>query len=531
MSFRGIDIRSSGDRVIVRAFLLDSANAIVTAAGATLRLYEVQSDGSLKSYDFSSNTFKTTGLTTETASLTHRQGNNNTTNTGVHTYALTTVSGFTRGNVYLAVVDHASAVPTRQVREFQYGEGEGDFTVDASGQVTVGVNNDKGDTVLAGTQSFDNAGQTANLPVNVKAWKDTAVDTYANDVQAAAASAASANNKAGANQTTLTGVVAKLGNPANVSLANDIAANLAAIQNIQKNTFIGTNVPPVLELPDAGSEAVALTVTFADETGAPADIDAGASPTVVLVNNAGTSRAGRLSAWAHPATGKYTATYTSTAGDALETLHWEFTGTVNAKLRRHVLSTQLVDTTAVDYTSADRTRDAQTASDVAAIKLKTDNLPADPADASDIAAAFNTVNASLTTISGYVDTEVAAIKLVTDHLATALETVGGGVYRFTAPALAQAPAGGSGSGGVAGPGSDVCTLTVTRPDGVTPIADADVWLTATAGSPTPAVAGTRQTDSNGRVTFLLDAGATYYLWAQKDGEQDVRGLAFVAEAD
>jgi hypothetical protein len=52
--------------------------------------------------------------------------------------------------------------------------------------------------------------------------------------------------------------------------------------------------------------------------------------------------------------------------------------------------------------------------EVAAIKAKTDNLPSDPADASDISASFVTVNNTLATIAGYVDTEVAAIKAKTD---------------------------------------------------------------------------------------------------------------------
>lgn len=56
--------------------------------------------------------------------------------------------------------------------------------------------------------------------------------------------------------------------------------------------------------------------------------------------------------------------------------------------------------------------------EVAAIKAKTDNLPVDPADASDIAASFVTVNNTLSTISGYIDTEVAAIKAKTDNLPT-----------------------------------------------------------------------------------------------------------------
>ena len=52
--------------------------------------------------------------------------------------------------------------------------------------------------------------------------------------------------------------------------------------------------------------------------------------------------------------------------------------------------------------------------EVAAIKAKTDNLPPDPADASDIAASFATVNGSLSIIAGYIDTEVTAIKAKTD---------------------------------------------------------------------------------------------------------------------
>lgn len=54
--------------------------------------------------------------------------------------------------------------------------------------------------------------------------------------------------------------------------------------------------------------------------------------------------------------------------------------------------------------------------EVAAIKAKTDNLPSDPADASDIAASFTSLASTLSTIAGYIDTEVAAIKAKTDNL-------------------------------------------------------------------------------------------------------------------
>lgn len=54
--------------------------------------------------------------------------------------------------------------------------------------------------------------------------------------------------------------------------------------------------------------------------------------------------------------------------------------------------------------------------EIAAIKAKTDNLPSDPADASDIASSFTTVNTKLDTIDDFLDTEVAAIKAKTDSL-------------------------------------------------------------------------------------------------------------------
>lgn len=53
-----------------------------------------------------------------------------------------------------------------------------------------------------------------------------------------------------------------------------------------------------------------------------------------------------------------------------------------------------------------------------------------------------TLPATLSTIAGYIDTEVGAIKGVTDKLDTALE-LDGAVYRYTANALELAPTGGS----------------------------------------------------------------------------------------
>ena len=158
--------------------------------------------------------------------------------------------------------------------------------------------------------------------------------------------------------------------------------------------------------------------------------------------------------------------------------------------------------------------------------------------------------------------DTSAIKAVTDKLDTALE-LDDAVYRLTENALEQAPTGGSaptataiadavwdeaqsghttagtfgryldaaisGVGGATGSGADTVTLTLNDGAG-TPIADADVWIT-TDSAGANVVAGTKQTSSSGEVTFQLDAGATYYRWAQKDGINFTNPSSFEATAD
>jgi hypothetical protein len=99
----------------------------------------------------------------------------------------------------------------------------------------------------------------------------------------------------------------------------------------------------------------------------------------------------------------------------------------------------------VSLTTKVDTLDDYVDTEVAAIKAKTDNLPADPADASDIAASFVTVNSKLDAIDDYVDAEVAAIKVVTDRLSGML-VQDGLVYQYTTNALENAPSGGGGGG-------------------------------------------------------------------------------------
>ncbi len=153
--FKGIDVRQTGNQLVFRAFLQDSLGAIVTSGTTTLYLYELQSDGTLKSYDFNDNTFKTGALTTETQTATHRQGNNSTTNTGVWTYALSTLTGFTVGGIYIARIKNTNASPTDHTREFQYGSAQGDLVVTSTGTGT-------GNSPIDLTQAVPTTGNTAH---------------------------------------------------------------------------------------------------------------------------------------------------------------------------------------------------------------------------------------------------------------------------------------------------------------------------------------------------------------------------------
>lgn len=95
-----------------------------------------------------------------------------------------------------------------------------------------------------------------------------------------------------------------------------------------------------------------------------------------------------------------------------------------------------------------------------------------------------------------------------------------GSWRFTPAAL---------SDNLLGPGSDPVTLHF-QDQNSGPIADADVWITADAPG-NNVIAGTLQTDSNGNRLFMLDDGAYYYRWMQKDGYNSINGQLFRAQKD
>jgi hypothetical protein len=84
--------------------------------------------------------------------------------------------------------------------------------------------------------------------------------------------------------------------------------------------------------------------------------------------------------------------------------------------------------------------------EVAAIKLKTDNLPSDPADASDVAAAITAATsplataASLATVAGYIDTEIGTIMTGVADVQTKIGTPAASVSADIAAAKADTAA-------------------------------------------------------------------------------------------
>jgi len=145
-----------------------------------------------------------------------------------------------------------------------------------------------------------------------------------------------------------------------------------------------------------------------------------------------------------------------------------------------------------------------------AIQAKTDNLPASPA----------AVGSAMTLTSAYDAAKTALGATVFTDM-----TSGTGTSRkFTTTALSNAPTGSGGSGGVAGPGNVDVQLPVFQTSGGDPIPDMSVWLTSDIEG-TDTVAGTKTTDDNGLVSFLLDEGDTYYIWARKAGYTEVRAQA------
>lgn len=330
-------------------------------------------------------------------------------------------------------------------------------------------------------------------------------------------------------------------------------ATAAALLNIQNNSFISTNIPPFIEGPDTASETLLIAAIFADDTGAAVDIDASGSPTTIMVNDAGTSLASRLSSWAHPTTGKYTATYTNSAGDALERIHWELTATVNSKLRRYVATTQIVDMTTQAFTSADRTNltnlvtrlgspaGASVAADVAAVKSDTGSTLTDAstllsrlgspvgatisADIATVGTTATSVNTKLGSPAGAsIASDIAAVKSDTGSIAatvwnallsalTTAGSIGKSLAAFIAAlgsdsrpkVSADAHTSGETVAAVAGSVGSVSSPVATTSDGIIDTMSADLGGIASSASSAATLAGEAKTSADAATTAATAA--------------------------
>ena len=143
----------------------------------------------------------------------------------------------------------------------------------------------------------------------------------------------------------------------------------------------------------------------------------------------------------------------------------------------------------------------------------------------DAAVAPLATSVALSAVDDYIDTEVTAIKAVTDKLDTAMES-DGGVYRFTANALEEGPSGTSGGGDAtaANQATIIAHLTDIKGTGFSGTTDSleairdrgdSAWITGSGLSGSNAVPITVQ-DENGvniveaSVEIWDSAGTTFY---------------------
>lgn len=316
---RGVLIVKANDgSILIQARLTNSAGAIITSGTASLYLaHVVPGSGAFETLDHNDNTFKTGACTTPTVAMTHRTLNNATVNTGVWNYRVTSanLSAHVVGDKYVAYVTHASLVEAIAI-EYQYGAGEGDDT----------------------PQTQDHA---ADL-TTIKGYTDTleaslaTITTYVDELESRLSSA-------------------RAGYLDNLNVGG-LLASQAEVLSIPNNTRVLRSVPPVIERPDSGTITYRIELLLYDTQGAMEAPDS--APTIALVNQAGTDLSSRLDSATMTlvSTGRYRVIYTASVGDTLEQLNWTFTVVEGGATRLYPNTTLIVDTTAVDFTAADRTK-------------------------------------------------------------------------------------------------------------------------------------------------------------------------------
>lgn len=131
------------------------------------------------------------------------------------------------------------------------------------------------------------------------------------------------------------------------------AAGIAAITQAQRVRLVP---PSVMERPDSGSITYRVYIYAYDEQHKAEDLDS--NPAVTAENNAGTDRSANLSAVTKPGatTGQYYFDYTVAVAHAIEGILFKVDATEGGVTTQYAASTLIVDTTAVDFTAADRAK-------------------------------------------------------------------------------------------------------------------------------------------------------------------------------
>lgn len=149
--------------------------------------------------------------------------------------------------------------------------------------------------------------------------------------------------------------VARAGYLDNLNIGGNVASS-AEVVVIQNNTRVVRVVPDVMERPDSGSTVFRIELLLYDTQGNMEVPDS--IPTLSVVNQAGTSRDVNLDSTTMSlvSTGRYRSTYTLDTAHALEELIYVFSVVEGGSTRLYANPSMVVDTTAVDFTAADRTK-------------------------------------------------------------------------------------------------------------------------------------------------------------------------------
>ena len=173
----------------------------------------------------------------------------------------------------------------------------------------------------------------------------------------ATTSSRSTSDATAANQTTMLSrlTVTRAGFLDFLNIGGNVASQ-ADVQGITQSQKCRITFPPQFERPESSSTAYRVHIITVNEQNEPEDMDS--IPTVTAENNAATDRSSNLGTVTKVSatTGQYYVDYTVASSHAIEGIMFKVSVTENSNTTVYVAGTSVVDTTAIDFTAADRTK-------------------------------------------------------------------------------------------------------------------------------------------------------------------------------